>query len=456
MTNNIKKTFFLLAAALLLQLAQGMAKEGRSITMDDAIRMGIANSNQLKLGNAKIAEATASLREAKERMLPDFSISGSYLRLSNPTVDLKLKLGGSAGTDTTGSSSSSGASSIQVNEAAYGIANISLPLFSGFRIRRGIESAKYLQKATMLDAEKDKDEVVKNIIAAYSNLYKAKAAEELVQENLKQSKQRVKDFENLERNGLMARNDLLKAQLQQSNVELALLDADNNYKIASINMSLMLGLPEEDLLSPDEQSFPAIDDTRGFTDWEQMALGNRQDAKALSYRAKAAAIGIKAAKAEYYPSLALTGGYIAAYVPNIITITNAINVGVGLKYSPSSLWKAGSKVAQAKAKAQQLAINEDILGDGIKLQVAQAYQNYLSSQKKIEVYNAAVAQANENYRITKNKYDNNLATTTDLLDADVAQLQAKLNYAFAKADAVVSYKNLQQSAGILADNQSNP
>lgn len=454
MTNNLKKSLIFFAAIWLSQPIPGIAREGKTLTLNDAIKMGVANSNHLKLSQAKIAEANASLREAKEHRLPDFKISGSYLRLSNPTVDMKMKLGGGAGTDTT-NSSSSGSSSINVNEAAYGIANISLPLFSGFRIQRGIESAKYLQKATLLDAEKDKDEVIKNIVAAYSNLYKAKAAVDLVEENLKQSKQRVKDFEHLEENGLMARNDLLKAQLQQSKVELTLLDAENGYKIAGINMALMLGLPEETILSPDEQSFSTIDDSRNFTEWEQIAMDNRQDAKALSYRAKAAHIGIKAAKSEYYPSLALTGGYMAAYIPNIITITNAMNVGVGLKYSPSSLWKVGSKVAQAKAKAQQLQINQDILNDGIKLQVAQAYQDYLSNQKKIEVYNEAVTQAQENYRIIKNKYDNSLATTTDLLDADVAQLQAALNYAFAKVDAIVSYKTLQQSAGVLALNQSN-
>jgi outer membrane protein len=65
------------------------------------------------------------------------------------------------------------------------------------------------------------------------------------------------------------------------------------------------------------------------------------------------------------------------------------------------------------------------------------------------VYNKAIEQANENYRITKNKYDNSLVTTTDLLDADVAQLQAQLNYAFAQADAVGAYNKLLQTAGLL-------
>jgi len=73
----------------------------------------------------------------------------------------------------------------------------------------------------------------------------------------------------------------------------------------------------------------------------------------------------------------------------------------------------------------------------------------LLSLKKIDVYQKAVEQAAENYRITKNKFDNSLATTTDLLDADLEQLQTKLNVSNASADAVVAYNKLLQTAGLL-------
>jgi len=74
----------------------------------------------------------------------------------------------------------------------------------------------------------------------------------------------------------------------------------------------------------------------------------------------------------------------------------------------------------------------------------------LSSEKKIEVYAKAVEQADENYRIVKNKYANSLATLTDLLEADISQLQAHLNYSFAKADDVVVYNQLLKPSGLLS------
>jgi len=417
-----------------------MAQDTKTLSLDEAVQLSLQNSKQLKLSQGKINESKASLRQAKENRLPDLKASGSYLRVNNPSVNLKVKLGSSSGTPSAPPT---------VDQASYGIVNASLPIFSGLRIQYGIESAKYLDEATRLDAERDRDGVIQNTIAAYVNLYKSKAAVNLMQENLKQSKQRVTDFSNLEQNGLLARNDLLKVQLQESNVELSLLDAENNWKIAMINMDLMLGLPENTVIDIDSNSIMQPTDINGKLDWEQTALMHRQDIAALTYREKAANASIKAAKGEYYPGIAVTGGYIAIDVPNLLTVTNAINAGVGLQYNVGSLWKTGSKVAQAKARKQQLVANEEMLSDEVRLQINRAYENYVLSIKKIEVYAKAVDQANENYRITNNKYANNLVTTTDLLDADIAQLQAKLNYSNSKADAIVAYKNLLQTAGII-------
>jgi outer membrane protein len=106
-------------------------------------------------------------------------------------------------------------------------------------------------------------------------------------------------------------------------------------------------------------------------------------------------------------------------------------------------------MAQARTKVYQLKTNEEVLMDRIHLEVNTAYYNYVLSKKRIDVYAKAVDQADENYRITKNKYDNSLVTTTELLDADVAQVQSRINYETAKADAIVAYKKLEQTAGVI-------
>lgn len=411
----------------------------RKIILKEAIDLSIANSHLIKNNKANIAEATAAVKEASERRLPDVSVTGSYVYLPiSPNITMKDAAPGAGGP--------------KISQAIYGMMNASFPLYTGGKLKYGIESAKYLEQAIRLDADDNKEGLILNTINAYSNLYKSKTAVALVKENLDQSNQRVKDFTNLEKNGLVARNDLLKVSLQSSTIELALLDAESNYKLASVNMALMLGLPEQTILLADAESLQQTGPLKTIEEYEQLALQGRKDIGALAVRKKVAELGIKSVKADYYPSLALTAGYIAADIPNFLTITNAITVGVGVKYNLASLWKTKSKMEQAEAKVQQTAASQEMLNDNIRLQINEAYQGYLLSQKKIEVYQKAVEQAAENYRITKNKYDNALATTTDLLDADVAQLQTKLNVSNATADAAVAYNKLLQAAGLLTTN----
>lgn len=430
---QIKTTLLTLFIFLSIQLP---AQESRTLTLNEAVEMGLKNSKQLRNNEAKIAEATANVKDAEEKKLPEASVSGSYLYLPiQPSIDMK-----------TGSGSGGGPS---VNQAIYGIANVSMPLYNGGKIRYGIESAKFLEQAAKLDADNDREQVILNIINACINLYKAHQAIALVRENLTQSQQRVKDLSNLEKNGLLARNDLLKAELQSSNTELALLDAESNYKIACVNMNIMIGLPEQTVLVPDRSGLALPTSIKTLDAYEQDAMQNRKDINAWSFRKKSADINLKSVKADKYPSISLTGGYIAADIPKFLSVYNAVNIGVGIKYNIASLWKNKAKLQQAEAKQKQVSIGQEILTDNIHLQVNQAYQAYLVSVKKIEVYEKSVAQATENYRITKNKFDNSLATTTELLDADVALLQTRLSVTNAKADSFLAYNRLLQITGTL-------
>jgi len=435
----MKHNYFFIVLFLLLTTAVS-AQEKKIISLNDAIDLGIKNSKQLKNSQAKIDEATAALQEAIEKKLPNASASASYLRLSSANIDLK----------SSNNNNNNGGSAPKVNQALYGMLNLSLPIYSGGRIRYGIESSKFLKKATELDAEVDKDEVVQNTIEAFANLFKAGSQARLVKENLLSAQQRVKDLSNLEKNGLLARNDLLKAELQSSNVELNLLDAENNLEMANLNMDIMLGLPVTTTLQLDTAGIERKNDPRVLEDYVKAALVQRKDKAALEYRRQAALSGVNTVKADMRPSIQLTGGYIAVDVPNLVTITNAVNLGVGVSYNISSLWKTKSKIKQAESRVQQLSINESIMEDNIRLQVSRNYLTLTSNRKKIEVYAKALEQATENYRIVKNKFDNSLATTTELLEADVALLQAKLAFTLAKADAFVAYNKLLQTSGILA------
>ena len=436
MNHKIKIITLIILSSPFIQLPIH-AQTTQKINLQQAIDLSVKNSNNLKIADSKVLLASADLQEAKDSKLPNATVSASYLRLSSANIDLK-------------SAQNNNRPSPKVNQAVYGIANVNMPLYSGGRIKYGIESAEYLEKAAKLNVENDKESVVYNTIQSYTNLYKSFKSVAVIKENLNASVQRDSLFSRLEQNGILARNDLLKAQLTTSNIELSLLDAQNNFTTANINMALLLGLPENTFIEVDSSFVNITQQLKPFIEMENMALQNRKDVQVIAFQKKAAAVGVKVAKAEVYPTIALTGGYIAADIPKLITVTNAINIGLGVQYNIASLWKNNTKLTQARAKEVQLNATESLLNDGIKLQLNRDYQNYLFAQKKIDVYEKSIAQATENYRITKNKYDNNLVTITELLEADVSLLQAKLNASVSKADAALAYNKILSTTGTLS------
>lgn len=437
-----KRIFFLMMILALLT-ASAQAQDVRPIGLEEAINLSIRNSKQLRADSARVEQATAAWKQAVQRRLPDAKVSGSFLMLTNANVNLKAAKSGGGGDTTTSSVP-------HINQAAYGILNVSLPIYAGGRIRYGIESSKLLEKAAQLDVDNQREDVIENTVEAYINLYKAKQALDIVNANRAQQEVRVHQFERLEQQGLLARNDLLRVQLQASNTDLTLLDIRNNWELANINMDLMLGLPDTVRLQPDTNVIHRQFNAGMLDEYLQNALKNRKDVMALDVRRQAAATGVKATKAESSPSIGLTGGYVAADIPKLVTITNAANIGVGVSYDIGSLWKNKAKVQEAQARVKELEASQDQLNDAIRLQVTRAYLNWQTSQKKIDVNLQSVAQADENYRITDNKYRNSLATLSDVLDAQVSQLQAQLNYAFAQADAITAYHQLLQAAGQLS------
>src|SRR4029078_7090142 len=225
---KFKSNLFPWMLALCLSVSfRGISQDNvRNITLSEAINLSLQNSKVLRVSRARVDQAVANSTIAKQNQLTDLKVTGAYMWLPvQPNISTSLKSGNNGGQPS---------EPIKVTQAAYGIANLSVPVYSGMRIQYGIRSAEFLEKAAGLNADQDKDAVILNTIDAFSNLYKARANRRVIRENLAQSRSRDTDFANLEKNGLLARNDKLKALLQTANIELTLADVENNLKVTMV------------------------------------------------------------------------------------------------------------------------------------------------------------------------------------------------------------------------------
>ncbi len=428
--NKILPILFLLA-----YITDSYAQE-TILNLKDAIDIAINKSNEATLANTKSETKKLESQVVKNIQYPDLKFSGQYQRLAGAKVDLKMN------------SSSNSSPAPEVNELMLGQANINLPLFSGFKIQNSVKASENLYKAELSKSIQTKEEIAMKVIEYYANLYRAQKSVKLITENLKSAEQRVTDFKNLETNGIIARNDLLKAQLQQSKIQLSLDEAYKNVSVVNYYLITLLKLPEDYRIGIDEHQFDNNEPINNIRNQED-ALKNRKDLEAIHFFQKASENNVSIAKGNYFPSIAVLGGYTALNIQNFVTVTNALNVGLGFSYNLSSIFKNAKDVKVAKNKLSEVQQTEAILSENIKIQVYNAIENYNLAIKQNLVYEQAIGQATENYRIVKDKYDNGLSNTNDLLEADVEQLNSKLNYALSRANTFLKFYEMQSASGLL-------
>jgi outer membrane protein len=429
MTNK----FIGLGALFFLGIFQGYSQEKKSITIEEAIQLAITQSTEAKLADTKVATKEFEMQAVKNKQYPDVKINGQYQRLTNADVDFKI------------GNSAQGGGGPKVNQLMLGNAMATMPLFAGFKVQNSIKTSESLLEAEQFNAKSTKEQIALEVVKLYVSLYKAQESEKLIQENIKRAEQRVTDFKAMEQNGIIARNDLLKAQLQVSNYQIALEEAKKNVSILNFQLITLLKLPEGTQINPNSALFAQKTELNASS----TEISSRNDLNAIRSQQKAAEANVKIAKGNYYPALTLMGGYIALDLQNVMTVTNAMNFGVGLSYDLTSIFKNGKDVKAAKSKAKEAEQSLDIMTDQAKIQLQQTNENYLLAQKQNKVYQQAVEQATENFRIVKDKYDNGLSDTNDLLEADVQQLQSKINEAYSKADIIQKYYEVAAASGKL-------
>jgi outer membrane protein TolC len=428
---------FLLFGLSLLGITAIDAQEKRSLTLDEAVHLAWNKSNEVGLANAKVSSKKYELQSAKNNQYPEFRISGQYQRLANASINLKLN-----------QNSNSGSLPI-VDQLIIGQANATLPIFAGFKVQNNIQLHEKLYEAEEANSLHTKEDMAMKVINQYASLFKAQKTVALLKENLKRAEQRAHDFSELEKNEIIARNDLLKAQLQVSKIKLSIDEAINHENTINYQLITLLKLPVGTRLEIRESDFANFKMDNVPTN-EQPALENRKDLQAIQLQGKASKANIKLARGNYYPTINLIGGYIALDLKNVVTVQNAMNFGLGLSYDLSSIFKNEAVVKLAESKATEIQNSEAMLTDYIKIEVQKAMEDYHLAIQQNEVYGESVAQSSENYRIIKDKYENGLADTNDLLEADVEQLSANINKTLAKANIIQKYYALLNATGQLS------
>lgn len=424
-------------ALIVLSLPFAANAQDRTITLDEAIKLGLENSKTLKLSNSKVEQAVSQYNQAKDEALPTGKVSYGYNHAEIPANRLAL-----------------GESSFNLPnraDAYLGILTLNQTIFAGGKLKYARQSTDLLTQVARLDIENDKDEVVYDIISSYYNLYKVLQSKKVVAQNLTTVDGQIKQAQRFFEQGLVTKNDVLRFQLQRSNIEVNGVDLETNRRIINYNLNVLLGLPEGTQLTID-QITEADRQVAPLTAYLDTAMAVRPEFKQFALRSRVAETNIKSIKANELPTLgaSVAGYYVdvsANPIPKSGNFITPLSAGLTLSWNFSSLWTNKNKVKEAQIQSQQVDINKSITTDRVKDEVNQSYQNYTQALEKIKLLQTAIDQAGENNKILESKYKSNIASATDRADAETLLYQAQINLELAKADAGLAYYTLQKSTG---------
>jgi len=231
-----------------------------------------------------------------------------------------------------------------------------------------------------------------------------------------------------------------------------LIEAENNLKIARIafNKELGIGLDSQTKVAATEKSMSLIN--YDLSEILNEAINNRYELKSLAYRVEGSKEGITATKSTLFPSLYLTGNYYYSnpnprFQPAKDEFNYNWDVGVTLSWDVWNWGLTSSQVSQAEQTKIQLETNYDQLKENIQMEAHSNYLNLLKTEEKVKVNKIALEQALENYRIIAEKYNLQLASSTDLIDAETLKLQAETNLKAAEVDYQIAKVRLEKSLG---------
>ena len=413
------------AVAILLFSASAVAAQDPAVerlTLAQATERALAVSAYLGGLRAGERAAEADLRAARAERLPELELRAAYIRQSDvPEVTI-------------------GGRTLFPNfpDNYRTRLGLSVPLFTGGRLKRLVESAELERQASGKDVDSGRGDIVYEVAAAYWSLATQRRSEEVLREGLVAYDAHLGDARNRESVGLAARNEVLAVQVERDRAELALLEARRDVTVAEANLRRLLDLRggvRVETAEPLQAPSPEAAATDALV---AAALASRPERAALVARVGAAESRVRAEKAARLPAVSASAGLDYAN-PNRLILPptegwkDTWDAGVSLSWTLLDGGRTGAAVARAQAQADAA---RELLADlerRIDLEVTQRVEERRTAGARVALAERSHESARENSRVAGERYRAGVIPSSELLDAEVAQLRAGLERTSAQA-----------------------
>ena len=457
MIKNILLVSLLLAGGTLWAPAQSQTTEGAAtslpvckkdnMTISQLFQKVEDNSKSLRTSLSGVEAAHLGIESAKSKKLPDLDASLSFSYIGNALI-----------TDRDFSNVHGLKSPHFGNNFAFQAQQV---VYAGGAINAGIKLAELGKQQAEVGVKLTRQQIRFIALGQYLDLYKIDNRIKVYEKNIELTRQLVDDIKEKQTHGMALKNDITRYELQMESLKLGLTALRNNRSILNHQLCNTLGMNQDSQMNQGNQEIQIIPDAtiadktygkEGEAYWQTAGTLNSPLLEQSSNAIRIAEQKEKIAKSDLLPKVAFVAadnfdGPILFELPPVDKNLNVWYVGVGVKYSLSSLFKSNKRIKQAAVETRQAKEAHAVQAEQLNNNVQAAYVQYQQTYVELETQRKSVELAQQNYDVMNARYLSQLALVTDMVDASNLKLNAELSEVDARINIVYAYYRMKYVAG---------
>jgi len=419
----VRNLFFCLIFGTFTLLPAALAADNSTtpLSLKETIARAIDANLSLKQSQEEVRAAEETRKASITRFLPTFSTSYDYLHRNKELTQELTGIGPAP------------EFVVRPEDEYTFVTSFTQPIFRGFELINQYKVSELGLNAAELGEKITRQDVILDAKNAYYSVLKAQKLLEVAEQRVIQIAAQKEVAENFFEVGMSPLNDLLQAQASLANARQGLIVAQNDLEIAKSQFNIVLRQPVNTAVALEDilDYSPLVYDIDFCL---ANARDNRLEIKVADLEVQIAEKEVTLARKDYYPSIDLTGRYTR------IGDQYDVDGGEGISDAASwdirataqwDFWEWGRTSYGVKEKLHRLSqaqYRRTQILDNIELEVKTAFLRTKEGEENIITVEKAIEQAKENFRINQERFKEQVATTTDVLDAQTLLSDTLTNY----------------------------
>jgi outer membrane protein len=430
-------------------VAQSAPPAAQSLTLSEAIQLARQQNPQITAARAEVDASESNVVTARSGLLPQLNVSENFQRTTNPMWAFGTKLNQASITQQDFDPDRLNEPDAINNFAT--VLSLAWSVYDGGQTWTAWKQSQKGLEASRLSVKKTEQEIIAQTATGYVGVLLAEKNLAVVNQALETARAHLNLVQSRFKSGFVVKSDLLRAQVRIAELEQQRLQAESQILIALSLLNASMGNPEDKVLNLATALQPGFPTNEHLQQWLDQALASRPDLSQVKIQRDIAEKEITRTTSGHLPQVQFNGAYEVNSEDFSDTADN-YSLGATLSLNLYSGNRVSSRTQAAKALLRRIKALQQALELGIRVQVREAYLSAQSAWQRIQVAQTAVDQAEEGLRIIMNRYQNGLLTMVSVLDAEVADQQARTLHFKALHDYKVARINLAKASGIIDEN----